>query len=87
MTATKERTAHAILVSDALAYRLLESVVGSGPVNPLSGLIREGMTEADALQFRDLLNEMSTSDGGKMMALQIAHFASACARRAVHGGW
>jgi hypothetical protein len=87
MTATKERTAHAILVSDALAHRLLESVVGSGSVNPLSGLIREGMTGADALQLRDLLNETPTSDGGTMMTLQIAHFASACARRAVQGGW
>jgi hypothetical protein len=87
MTATKERTAHAILVSDALAHRLLESVVGSGPVNPLSGLIREGMTGDDALQLRDLLNQTPTGDGGKMMAQQIAQFASACARRAVQGGW
>lgn len=87
MNTAKERTAHAILVSDALANRLLESVVGSGPVNPLSGLIREGMTGSDALQLRDLLNETPTSDGGNMMAQQIAHFASSCARRAVQGGW
>jgi hypothetical protein len=86
MNTAKERTAHAILVSDALANRLLESLVGSGPVNPLCNLIRAGMTEADALQFRDSLDDATTQDGGKLILERIAHFAASCARRAVQGG-
>lgn len=86
MTTTKEQTASATLVSDALANRLLESVVGSGPVNPLEGLIMAGMTEGDAEFLRDYLNDATTRDGGKMMRQLIAHFAASCARIAVQGG-
>lgn len=86
MNTTKKQTATAPLVSDALANRLLESLVGSGPVNPLCGLIRAGMTEADALQFRDSLNDATTQDGGKLVLERIAHFAASCARIAVQEG-
>jgi len=83
---TKEQTSPATLVSDALAHRLLESVVGSGPVNPLEGLIMAGMTEGDAEHLRDFLNHATTQDGGKMMRQLISHFAASCARTAVRGG-
>ena len=86
MNTAKERTAHALLVSDALANRLLESVVGSGPVNPLEGLIIAGMTQGDAEFLRDHLNDATTRDGGKMMRKLIAHFAASCARIAVQDG-
>ena len=86
MNTTKEQTATAPLVSEALANRLLESVVGSGPVNPLEGLIMAGMTQGDAEFLRDYLNDSTTRDGGKMMRQLIAHFAASCARIAVQEG-
>jgi hypothetical protein len=74
---------------DSMAARLIDAVIGSGPSNPLEGLIRAGMTGADALQLRDSLNafyaaQSVVGDGeADYMAQIIAHFAASCARIAV----
>ena len=82
-TMSKQQAVEAVQAVDKMSARLLDAVIGSGPANPLASLIRAGMSEADALQFRDSLNDATTQDGGKLIRERIAHFAASCARIAV----
>jgi len=82
-TMSREQAANAVQAVDKLSARLLDAVIGSGPSNPLEGLIRAGMTQQDAEFLRDYLNHSTAQDGGKQMMQLIAHFAASCARIAV----